>query len=107
MASIWLVSSIDTLSTKSKVSPTGNSSRIAAARSRISGSMAARPEEEKVGVTTRRCASWSGGSSAMKLDPSLGSKASAIMMPPSLESEEKTSWLESTATMSWNRVTDQ
>jgi hypothetical protein len=69
--------------------------------------MAAMPALEKVGVTTRRWASWSGGSSAMKLESALGSWASAIMMPPRLESEENTSWFESTATMSWNRVTDQ
>ena len=66
------------MSTKSKVSPTGSSSRIAAARWRISGSISAMPAVEKVGVTTRRCASWSGGSSAMKLESALGSKASAL-----------------------------
>ena len=41
VASIWLVSSTETLSTKSKVSPTGSSSRIAAARLRIRGSSSA------------------------------------------------------------------
>jgi hypothetical protein len=65
------------------------------------------PAVEKIGVTTRRWASCSGGSRAMKLELSLGSKASAIMIPPRSDAEENTSWLESTVTMSWNRVTDQ
>ena len=57
VASIWLVSSTETLSTKSNVSPTGSSSRMAPARSRISGSSAAIPPLENIGVTTRRWAS--------------------------------------------------
>ena len=67
VASIWLVSSTETLSTKSKVSPTGSSSRILPARSRIRGAMAAMLAEENIGVTTLRWASCSGGSRPMKL----------------------------------------
>ena len=62
---------------------------------------------ENIGVTTRRWASWSGGSRPMKLEPWFGSYPSRIMIPPRSDEEENTSWLESIATMSWKRVTDQ
>ena len=67
VASIWLVSSIATLSTKSNSSPIGSSSRIVAARERISGSSSCSDGVEKIGATALRWASWRGGSSAMKL----------------------------------------
>jgi hypothetical protein len=43
----------------------------------------------------------------MKLEPWFGSYPSRIMIPPRSDEEENTSWLESIATMSWKRVTDQ
>ncbi len=107
VASIWLVSSMETLSTKSKVSPTGSSSRILPARSRISGSMAAMLAVVNIGETTLRWASCTGGSSEMKLARSRGSLPSKMVMPPISESDENTWWAPSTATMSSYLVTDQ
>jgi hypothetical protein len=87
VASIWLVSSTATLSTKSKVSPRGSSSRIFAARSRIRGSSTARLGGANIGAITLRCWSWSGGSRAMKLDWVRGWKPSKMVIPPSSESD--------------------
>ena len=43
----------------------------------------------------------------MKLERSFGWTPSLITIPPRSDEEEKTSWLESTVTMSLKRVTDQ
>ena len=67
VASIWVVSSIETRSTQSKVSPIGSSSRTFAARSRMIGSISARLAGETIGLTTLRCASCLGGSMAMNI----------------------------------------
>ena len=98
---------MEILSTKSKVSPTGSSSRILPARSRISGSMAMMLAVVNIGLTTLRIWSCTGGSREMKLARSRGSLPSKMVMPPISESEENTWWLPSTATMSSYLVTDQ
>ncbi len=133
VASVIAVSSIETLSTQSNGSPIGNESRIAAARSRISGSITARLVGETAGLTVLRCSSCLGGSMAMNMrgppppwpswpgggpkrpEPGPGPPPVSIIfctraslggsvMPPS---EENTSWLVSTAMMSLYLVTPQ
>ena len=107
VASIWLVSSIETLSTKSKVSPTGSSSRMAAARERISGSSPASAGVEKIGETARRWSSWRGASIEMKLVRSSAKSAAVAVsggrnrvMPPCTEDDESRRLSPSAATMS-------
>jgi hypothetical protein len=100
VASIWVVSSMDTRSTQSKVSPTGRASRIRAARSRMIGSRVIRLCGLTMGLTVLRWASCLGGSMAMKLGRRRSGRASRMVMPPSAASEEKTPWLVSTAMMS-------
>ncbi len=65
MASIRAVSSIDTVSTQSKVSPSGNESSTAAVRSRMIGSTFLRLLGADTDRTVLRCSVCSGGSIAM------------------------------------------
>ncbi len=99
-----VVSSIETLSTQSKVSPIGSESRISPARSRISGSMLCRLAGETAGLTALRWASCLGGSMAMNIGVWNSSSGSSMVIEPS---DENSWWLESTATMSWYLVIDQ
>ena len=99
-----MVSSIDTRSTQSKVSPNGRESSTSPVRRRISASSSASRAGATAGVTDFRCTSCTGGSLAMKFRIAKSSGWSPRTMS---RSEEKTPWLLSTATMSSNLVTDQ
>ncbi len=66
-ASIRVVSSIDTVSTQSKVSPSGSASSTAMVRSRMSGSMLRRLLGVDTDRTVLRCRVCSDGSMAMKV----------------------------------------
>ena len=66
VASIWVVSSIDTLSTQLKVSPIGRESSTFAVRSLIRGSRPAIFLAETTGATVFLCTSCLGGSIAIK-----------------------------------------
>ena len=105
---------METLSTKSNVSPIGNSSEIWAARESGSAASSASAGVEKIGATARRCSSWRGASIEMKLVRS-SAKSSAVavsggmnrVMPPCTDDEESR-WLSlSQATMSAYLVIDQ
>ena len=103
VASMRVVSSIDTVSTQSKVSPIGNESRTSIVRSLIKGSMFARLLGATTGETVFRCTSCFGGSIAINISTSnapSGSGAS-IGMPRVIPCcEEKFLWSISTALMS-------
>ena len=60
VASIWVVSSMETRSTQSNVSPMGRASRIFAARSRMIGSICIRLAGDTMGLTALRCTSCLG-----------------------------------------------
>ena len=92
-----VVSSIDTKSTQSKVSPMGRESRITPARSRMIGSILARFEGDTAGLTVLRWASCLGGSIAMNIGVWKSSLGSWMVID---RSDEKSWWLESIATMS-------
>ena len=98
---------METRSTQSKVSPTGSSSRIFAARERIVPSSRSRFSGATIGLTTLRCLSCLGGSMAMNIGSRKSGRWLRSVMPPSVASEEKTWWLVSTAMMSLYLVTDQ
>ena len=99
-----VVSSMETLSTQSNSSPIGQSSRMAAARSRMMGSSRARFGPATMGLTVLRWASCFGGSMAMNIGSVKSSAGSGSTMAGS---EENTSWFVSMAMMSLNLVTDQ
>ncbi len=101
VASISVVSSIDTLSTQLKVSLRGRLSSTWQVRSRISGSIVARLGGATIGVTALRCSSCTGGSIAMNILSFSPSGGSVSVMPPSDQSDENTAWLVSTDMMSW------
>ena len=88
VASISVVSSIDTRSTQSKVSPRGRSSSTRQVRSRISRSMFARFAGATIGLTARRWTSCFGGSIAMNIWSRSVSGRSTMTMPPRLQSDE-------------------
>ena len=67
VASIWVVSSIDTRSTQSNVSPVGSESRILQTRWRMMPCMSARFLGATTGCTTLRCWSCFGRSMAMNM----------------------------------------
>ncbi len=104
VASICVVSSMDTCFTQLKSSPTGSESRMLHTRSRISGSSADRFRGPATGATTLRCSSCFGGSMAMNMGSWKSSSSSSRVMPPS---DEKIWWFMSTCLMSWYFVTDQ
>ena len=104
VASIWVVSSMDTLSTQSKGSPMGRLSRVFWMRLRISGSIMCRFCGETIGLTVLRCMSCLGWSMAMNMGRVKSSSGSNRVIAGS---EEKTPWLVSTAMMSLYLVTDQ
>ena len=91
MASICVVSSMDTQSTQSKVSPTGRASSTAAARARIAASIPATFAGENMGLTTPRWPPCFGGSMAMNIGSGKSLSWSRIVMPPRLQSEENAS----------------
>ncbi len=99
------VSSLDTRSTQSKGLPMGRLSRIAPARSRISGSIWARLWGETAGLTVLRCTSCRGGSMAMNIARRGWSGGASVMPMP--EADENTWWFVSTAMMSLYLVIDQ
>ena len=78
VASIWVVSSIETRSTQSNSSPIGRSSSMAAARCRMSPSRDFRLEGATTPCTTRRCSSCLGGSIEIKEGTVNSSKESTI-----------------------------
>ena len=88
VASIMVVSSTETRSTQSKVSPRGRSSSTLIVRSRIRPSMLARFCGATIGLTTLRWPSWRGGSMRMKLGRSMPLGCSSIWMPPRPASDE-------------------
>src|ERR1700722_16656682 len=104
VASVMAVSSIETLSTQSKVSPIGRESRIRPARSRISGSMLWMLAGETAGLTALRWAAGLGGAMAMNIGVWKSSSGSWIVIDPS---DENSWWLESIATMSLYLTIDQ
>ena len=67
VASMRVVSSMDTVFTQSKGSPSGRESSTSAVRSLINGSILARLLGATTPVTVLRCTSCTGGSMAMKL----------------------------------------
>ena len=77
VASICVVSSIDTLSTQLNVSPSGSSSRMRPARSRIVPSSLARFIGATTPLTVLRCRSCLGGSIAMNIGISKSSGSSS------------------------------
>ena len=99
IASIPVVSSIDTRSTQSNVPPSGSSSRTSPVRRRISTDMRFISAGVKTGATVRRCSVCLGRSMAMNIG-SMGSgtsgSRSATVMPPYSKEEEKTSGSDST-----------
>ncbi len=86
VASICVVSSIDTVSTQLNVSPTGSESNIAAARLRIVDSSLARFIGATTPCTVCLCTSCFGGSILMKLGVVKSAGRSVSVMP---KSEEK------------------
>jgi hypothetical protein len=104
VASVMVVSSMETLSTQSNSTPIGQSSRMAPARSRMIGSSLARFGPATIGLTVLRCTSCLGGSMAMNIGSVKSSAGSGSTI---VGSDEKASWLVSTAMMSFHLVTDQ
>ena len=78
VASIRVVSSIDTVSTQSKVSPSGRESSSSAVRSRIIGSMLRRLLGADTSRTVLRWSVWVGGSIAMNGASDCGGICSAV-----------------------------
>src|ERR1700761_3817044 len=103
VASIWVVSSTETLSTQLKVSLRGRLSSMSPARCRISASSSDRREGATAGEDALRWTSCTGGSRAMKF---LGTKSGSWSPMVMSRLDENTWWLVSTSTMSLNLVTD-
>ena len=87
LASIPVVSSIETFSTQSNGWPSGSESSTSAVRSRTSACIAATSAGPNEGATVRRWAVWRGGSIAMNIGErrSSGWRVSfrpAIVIPP-------------------------
>ena len=97
VASICAVSSMETLSTQLKASPTGSSSRIFPARSRIKGSRFMRFRGDTTPCTVLRWTSCLGWSMAMNMGSLKSSSSSLSVMPVS---DEKIWWDLSTCMMS-------
>lgn len=89
VASIWVVSSTDTRSTQSNVTPRGRSSRIRLTRSRMVAERLARFMGATIGATILRCSSCFGGSIEMKLGRRKSIGRSRSTMPPIMASDEK------------------
>ena len=102
-----MVSSIETLSTQSKVSLRGRLSRQEAERWRMLIASWSRWVGVNIGATVLRCALWCGSSMAMNIGRRSSIGWSRMVMPPSLESEENTWWLVSISMMSLYLVIDQ
>ena len=110
VASIWVVSSMETVSTQSNVSPTGNASRIVPARSRIVDSSSLRFGGATTADTVARCSSCFGGSVEINILKALGSACEfkSTRGPNAMPwAEENRRWLVSIAIMSSNFVIDQ
>src|SRR6516165_9638574 len=107
VASICVVNSIETRSTKLKVSLRGSESSTLQVRLRIRIASSSRCVGVNIGCTVLRCAECRGWSIAMKLGQSYPGGTSRIEIPPSETSEEKMPWLVSTCMMSLYLVTDQ
>ena len=88
VASISVVSSIETFSTQLKFWLRGRLSSTLAVRSRISDPMPARLPGATMGLTALRCSSCSGGSAAMNDLPRLAIGRSINEIPPSMTSDE-------------------
>ena len=107
VASIWPVSSIDTLSTQSNASPRGKLSSVFWMRLRIRPSNFARFAGETIGCTILRCSSCLGWSMAMNIGSSRSPVRSRSVMPPKVDEEENALWFTSTETMSLYLLIDQ
>jgi hypothetical protein len=107
VASIEVVSSMDTRSTQLNVSSRGRPSRMAPTRARIVSCKRARLPGATIGCTTLRCSSCFGGSIAMNIGSSSSTGRSRKVMPPKVEAEENAAWFVSTRMMSLYFVTDQ
>jgi len=101
VASMRVVSSIETRSTQSKVSPRGRPSSTSAVRLRIRASKCARLAGATMGCTALRCSSCCGGSMAMNIGSCSSGGGSKSVMPPCRQSDEKMAGLVSTCMMSW------
>src|SRR6267154_364061 len=106
-ASICVVSSIETWSTQSNTSLTGNLSRHSAERLRMLIASWSRWVGVNIGATVLRCAEWRGWSIAMKLSRRKSVATSRMVMPPSEDADENTEWLVSMSMISLYLVTDQ
>ena len=104
VASIWVVSSIDTRSTQLNSSFRGRSSRILPTRSRITPSIWAMRSPPTPGMTGLRHWLWRGSSDEMKLPRRKFSGGSPMKM---VGKDEKTCGLVSTSMMSCHLVIDQ
>ena len=87
VASICVVSSIETRSTQLNVSLRGRASRILPARSRMMGSSSTRRAGLTAGVTALRCSSCIGGSMAMNIGGANSPGASPMTMSRSDEND--------------------
>ena len=101
-----MVSSIETLSTQSKVSFAGRLSRQLAERLRILIAISSRCTGVNIGATVLRCGACRGSSIVMN-NSNRVSTGLRMLMPPIAAAEENTPWLVSTAMMSLYLVTDQ
>ena len=101
VASICVVSSIDTRCTQLKGSSRGSPSSTAAVRRRMVASINARLPGATIGLTALRCSSCLGGSIAMNICKRWSIGASNRPMPPWAQSDENSAWWVSTAMMSW------
>ena len=105
VASMPVVTSIDTRSTQSKVSPTGSSSRISMMRLRISGSRKVMLRGAATGCVTLRCASCL--TPSMVMNPASSGKSGSGSPSTMLRADEKISGCFSTVRTSSYFVTDQ